>query len=74
MVETFQRHMGMRLIAVDAAEEFSADLAGVTDPEEKRKRIGARFIRIFEARRRSAATPSRAATPPSWPRARSTRT
>jgi GMP synthase (glutamine-hydrolysing) len=49
VVETFQRHMGMRLIAVNAAEEFLSDLAGVTDPEVKRKRIGARFVRTFEA-------------------------
>ncbi|MEJ5199597.1 MAG: glutamine-hydrolyzing GMP synthase, partial [Anaerolineae bacterium] len=49
VVETFQRHMGMRLIAVNAAEEFLSDLAGVTDPEIKRKRIGARFVRTFEA-------------------------
>ncbi|GIV75715.1 glutamine-hydrolyzing GMP synthase [Litorilinea aerophila] len=49
VVETFQRHQGMRLVAVDAKEEFLSDLAGVTDPEEKRKRIGARFIRVFEA-------------------------
>jgi len=49
VVETFRRHQGMRLEAVDASEEFLADLAGVTDPEQKRKRIGARFIRVFEA-------------------------
>jgi GMP synthase (glutamine-hydrolysing) len=49
VVETFQRHQGMRLVAVDAKEEFLSDLAGVTDPEQKRKRIGARFVRVFEA-------------------------
>ncbi|RME58531.1 MAG: glutamine-hydrolyzing GMP synthase, partial [Caldilineae bacterium] len=49
VVETFQRHQGMRLVAVDASEEFLSDLAGVTDPEQKRKRIGARFVRVFEA-------------------------
>lgn len=49
VIETFQQHQGMRLIAVDAKEEFLADLAGVTDPETKRKRIGARFVRVFEA-------------------------
>jgi GMP synthase (glutamine-hydrolysing) len=49
VVETFQQHQGMRLIAVDAKEDFLSDLAGVTDPETKRKRIGARFVRIFEA-------------------------
>jgi GMP synthase (glutamine-hydrolysing) len=39
----------MRLVAVDAKEDFLSDLAGVTDPERKRKLIGARFIRVFEA-------------------------
>ena len=48
VVETFQQHQGMHLIAVDAKEDFLSDLAGVTDPEQKRKRIGARFIRVFE--------------------------
>jgi GMP synthase (glutamine-hydrolysing) len=49
VIETFRQHQGMRLIAVDAKEEFLADLAGVTDPEVKRKAIGARFVRVFEA-------------------------
>jgi len=49
VVETFEKHQGMRLIAVDAKEEFLSDLAGVSDPEQKRKLIGARFVRTFEA-------------------------
>ena len=49
VVETFGRHMGMRLIPIDASAKFLADLAGVLDPEVKRKRIGARFVRTFEA-------------------------
>lgn len=49
VIETFERHQGMRLIAVDAKEEFLSDLAGVEDPERKRKLIGARFVRVFEA-------------------------
>ena len=49
VVDTFQKHQGMHLVAVDAKEEFLADLAGVTDPERKRKLIGARFIRVFES-------------------------
>jgi GMP synthase (glutamine-hydrolysing) len=49
VIDTFQRHQGMRLIAVDAKEDFLSDLAGVTEPETKRKRIGARFVRVFEA-------------------------
>ena len=48
VVDTFERHMQMRLVAVNAAEAFLADLEGVTDPEVKRKRIGNRFIRVFE--------------------------
>ncbi|MGH7502805.1 MAG: glutamine-hydrolyzing GMP synthase [Longimicrobiales bacterium] len=45
---TFRRHLGIRLIVVDAAAEFLARLAGVEDPEEKRRRIGETFIRVFE--------------------------
>ena len=48
VIDTFEKHQGMRLIAVDAKEEFLTDLEGVADPEEKRKLIGTRFIRIFE--------------------------
>jgi GMP synthase (glutamine-hydrolysing) len=49
VIATFQQHQGMPLVAVDAKEEFLSDLQGVTDPEIKRKRIGARFVRVFEA-------------------------
>jgi GMP synthase (glutamine-hydrolysing) len=49
VVETFREHQGMRLVAVNASEEFLADLTGVSDPEQKRKLIGARFVRVFEA-------------------------
>ena len=48
VVETFQRTLGAKLIAVNAAEEFLSALAGVNDPERKRKIIGEKFIRIFE--------------------------
>ncbi|MBN1642084.1 MAG: glutamine-hydrolyzing GMP synthase [Anaerolineae bacterium] len=48
VVETFQRALGMRLIAVDATEEFLSALQGVIDPEQKRRVIGERFVRIFE--------------------------
>ncbi len=48
VVETFRRHQGMELIHVRAAERFFERLAGVVDPEEKRKAIGERFIREFE--------------------------
>ena len=48
VVDTFQKHLGIRLIAVKAVEEFLSALAGVIDPEQKRKIIGEKFIRIFE--------------------------
>ncbi len=48
VLETFQRAMQVRLTAVNVTEDFLADLAGVSDPEEKRRRIGARFVRVFE--------------------------
>jgi len=45
---TFEQHLGMRLVMVDARERFLARLAGVIDPEQKRKIIGDEFIRVFE--------------------------
>ncbi len=48
VVETFQRHQGIELIHVRAAERFFDGLAGITEPEAKRKVIGELFIRIFE--------------------------
>jgi GMP synthase (glutamine-hydrolysing) len=47
VVETFSQ-FGIPLIAVDAEERFLAKLAGVEDPERKRKIIGEEFIRVFE--------------------------
>jgi GMP synthase (glutamine-hydrolysing) len=46
--ETFGRHFKVPLVHVKAADRFLAKLAGVTDPERKRKVIGAEFIRVFE--------------------------
>ncbi len=48
VVRTFRDGLGMPLVAVDATEEFLAALEGVTDPEEKRRVIGEKFIRVFE--------------------------
>jgi GMP synthase (glutamine-hydrolysing) len=45
---TFERDLGMRLVMVDARKRFVARLAGVEDPEQKRKIIGDEFIRVFE--------------------------
>jgi GMP synthase (glutamine-hydrolysing) len=48
VVETFGRTMGIPLIAIDATEQFLEALQGVTDPDDKRRIIGTKFIRIFE--------------------------
>jgi GMP synthase (glutamine-hydrolysing) len=48
VVETFQQEMGLELIAVDATEDFLDALQGITDPEEKRRTIGEKFVRVFE--------------------------
>jgi GMP synthase (glutamine-hydrolysing) len=48
VISAFRDHFHVPLVAVDASERFLGRLAGVTDPEEKRKRIGAEFIRVFE--------------------------
>jgi GMP synthase (glutamine-hydrolysing) len=48
VVETFGDRFGVPLVHVPAQERFLERLAGVTDPEEKRMRIGEEFIRVFE--------------------------
>ena len=45
---TFEANLGMRLVMVDARGRFLDRLAGVEDPEQKRKIIGDEFIRVFE--------------------------
>ena len=48
IVETFHRVMGIELVHVNAGARFFERLAGVTEPEAKRKTIGELFVRIFE--------------------------
>ncbi len=48
VVESFRRNLGIELIHADEGESFFAALAGLTEPEAKRKAIGERFIRVFE--------------------------
>jgi len=48
VIETFDKHMGMKLIAIDATGRFMDALAGVADPEEKRKIIGREFVHVFQ--------------------------
>ena len=45
---TFEQNLGMQLVMVDARQRFLARLAGVEDPEQKRRIIGDEFIRVFE--------------------------
>ena len=48
VISAFRDHFKVPLVAVDASDRFLAKLRGVSDPERKRKLIGAEFIRVFE--------------------------
>ena len=50
---TFRDHFDIDLHVIDASEQFLSDLSGVTDPQEKRKRIGKRFVDVFDEASRS---------------------
>jgi GMP synthase (glutamine-hydrolysing) len=53
VMATFAEHLGVRVERVNARDQFLDALAGVSDPEEKRKVIGREFIRVFEAAAKS---------------------
>ncbi len=57
VVHTFKENLGVQLTAVNAVEDFMEALAGITEPEQKRKIIGEKFIRIFEAQARQLDSP-----------------
>ena len=59
VVETFGGHFQVPLVHVDARERFLTRLAGVTEPEEKRKIVGEEFIRVFEEEARKLAQSSK---------------
>lgn len=46
--DTFEKNMGLKLIVVDAVDRFMTALAGVSDPEQKRKIIGREFVNVFQ--------------------------
>jgi len=48
VMQMFAQNLGVKVVHVDASEQFMAKLAGVTDPEQKRKIIGAEFIEVFD--------------------------
>ena len=52
VMATFDRHMGVKVIRVDAEDRFLSELAGVEDPEAKRKIIGRVFIEVFQEQAR----------------------
>ncbi|MEP7208364.1 MAG: glutamine-hydrolyzing GMP synthase [Casimicrobiaceae bacterium] len=48
VLDTFGRHLGVRVVHVDASVQFMGELAGVSDPEQKRKIIGREFVHVFQ--------------------------
>ena len=49
VMQMFAQNLGVKVVRVDASEQFMAKLAGVTDPEQKRKIIGTEFVEVFDA-------------------------
>ncbi len=49
VMQTFARNLGVKVIHVDATEQFMGHLRGVSDPEQKRKIIGREFVEVFQA-------------------------
>lgn len=48
VMQTFARNLGVRVVLVDARAEFLGHLAGIADPEQKRKIIGREFVEVFQ--------------------------
>ncbi|MDO5357164.1 MAG: glutamine-hydrolyzing GMP synthase [Conchiformibius sp.] len=48
VMEMFARNLGVKVVHIDASDDFMGKLAGVTDPEQKRKIIGAEFVEVFQ--------------------------
>jgi GMP synthase (glutamine-hydrolysing) len=63
VLETFERNLGVRVVHVDASEIFMRELAGVADPEQKRKIIGREFVHVFQ---REAERLAHSETPAKW--------
>ncbi len=57
VVKTFRGQLGVELVTLQAGPEFFAALQGVTDPEQKRKIVGEKFIRIFEREAKKLGAP-----------------
>ena len=57
VASAFRGNLGAELITVEASEEFFSALSGVTEPEQKRKIVGEKFIRVFEAQAQQLGQP-----------------
>ena len=57
VASAFRNHLHAELITVDASEEFFSGLRGVTEPEQKRKIVGEKFIRVFETQAKQLGQP-----------------
>jgi GMP synthase (glutamine-hydrolysing) len=57
VASAFRNGLGAELITVEASDDFLGALRGVTDPEQKRKIVGEKFIRIFEAQAKQVGQP-----------------
>ncbi|MDQ6621657.1 MAG: glutamine-hydrolyzing GMP synthase [Pseudomonadota bacterium] len=63
VLDTFERNLGVHVVHVDASDEFLGALAGVSDPEQKRKIIGREFVHVFQ---REAERLAHGATAAKW--------
>ena len=57
VASAFRNNLHSELITVDASDEFLSALAGVTEPEQKRRIVGEKFIRVFEAQAKQLGQP-----------------
>jgi GMP synthase (glutamine-hydrolysing) len=57
VASAFREYLGAELLTVEASDEFFSALRGVTEPEEKRKIVGERFIRVFERQAKQLGQP-----------------
>src|SRR5439155_25415170 len=48
VMDTFAKHMHVKVVHVDASQDFLSGLKGVSDPEEKRKIIGKLYVEVFQ--------------------------
>jgi len=57
VASAFRKYLGAELLTIEASDEFFTALKGVTEPEEKRKIVGEKFIRVFEGQAKQLGQP-----------------